>query len=167
MTNILQRLAQLGQQLEDARDKVADLEEQLSEAKEVVNRLEGSTIPDLMTQAEVQDFTLGNGAKLKLDTKVSAVGGVKSAKLHAWLRKVNQAGLIKSVVEVPFKAGTDDEARALVKRLQGDKLEASFLQTVHAASLQSAVKKMLLDGVDVPDDVVSIFPRVKFTPPKS
>lgn len=144
----IDRLQKLASKLLDQRDKVAQLEAELAEAKEAARVTEQDHIAGLMDEIGMAEFTMASGAKLKLGSKIR-FGNLSNPALHDFLRASGNAGLIKAEVTVPFKKGQDQDARELVEKLKAEQLAATFKQTVHWGSLESAIKKMMAEGTEV------------------
>lgn len=164
--DILVRLATAAEDLLTAKAELEAAEDVATKAKAKVDDLEKKLIPELMAEAELQKFTTKSGMHIALEENVRT--NTKSAALHEWLRETGNGGLIKSVVEVPFAKGGDDEARQLVAQLAQRDLRATFVQDVAWNSLQTLVRDMMKQGKEVPLERLGIhlMPEVKVTLPK-
>lgn len=156
MKDALTTLGELAVQLEDTQAEIAALEQKLESLQQREADLSQNMIPEIMGQAGVQEFCT-KSVRLKLDTKVRLPQN--SPKVHEWLRKVGQDGLIKSVVSVPFPKGKEDEARKLVQALGKKQVAADLSQTVAWNSLEKTVKEMLAEGKQIPFDDLGAHPQ--------
>ena len=156
----LTRLSQLSDDLYDAEAKVAQLAADLKVAQGKVKSLTEFDIPELMDTLEMAAFTTKAGDSISVADKLSAK---KLTQKHAaaleWLRANDQAGLIKTLVGIPFTAGSEGDADELVEQLAGEGLAAIKSMEVHHSSLAAAIKQMLKDGVDVPMELLGGYQR--------
>lgn len=156
----LARLSELANELFDAQTEVARISAELKAAQGTVKQLEETTIPELMDALGMDEFKTKSGLKVSVTDKLSAK---KLTQAHAaalkWLRDNGQAGLIKTMVAVPFTAGHESEADELVEQLAGEGIAAQRAMEVHHSSLAAAIKSMLADGIDVPMELLGGFQR--------
>lgn len=159
-TDGLTRLSQLADDLYDAEADVAQLSADLKAAQGDVKTLTEFTIPELMDTLEMAAFTTKAGDSITVQDKLSAK---KLTQRHGpaldWLRANSQGGLIKTVVGVPFTAGSEADADELVEQLSGEGLAAIKSMEVHHSSLAAAIKQMMKDGVDVPMELLGGYQR--------
>lgn len=159
-TDGLARLSQLADNLFDAEALVTGLEVQLRAAQKVVKGLEEFSIPELMDELEMASFRTKSGISVTVSDKLSAR---KLTQKHAaalqWLRENSQGGLIKTLVGVPFTAGSESDADGLVEELAGQGFVATKTLEVHHSSLAAAIRSMLKDGVEVPMELLGGFQK--------
>lgn len=148
----LKDVARMADDLFAAQTRVTELELELKAAQGKVRQLQEFDIPEAMDDLEMDELKTKSGLVIKVADKLNAK---KLTQVHAqaleWLRQNDQAGLIKTNVAVPFVAGHEDEADALVERLAGEGIAAQKGMEVHHSSLSAALKRMLADGVEIPD----------------
>lgn len=142
------RLTLAARQLLDAKLELETAKAAVDAAQAKVNDLEQVLLPALMEEAGCTKWSGADGLYISVSDKVRT--DTKSAKLHEWLRRIGNGGLIKTVVEVPFNKGGDAEARAFVAELAAKEITASYTQDVHWSSLQALVRDMRKKGEDVP-----------------
>jgi hypothetical protein len=144
-------LSQLAEDLFDAEAEVNRLEAEKKVAQDKVKNLSEFVIPDAMETLGMDVIVTKSGLKVEVVDKLSAK---KLTHAHPaaldWLRANNQAGLIKTIVGVPFSAGSEGDADELVEQLSGEGLAAIKSVEVHHSSLTAAIKQMLKEGIDVP-----------------
>lgn len=159
-TDGLTRLSQLADKLFDAETEVTRIQAELKAAQKTVQQLQEHDIPTLMDSLEVEEFKTKSGLKITVGDKLSAK---KLTAAHAaalqWLRDHDQGGLIKTLVGVPFTAGSESDADDLVEQLAGEGIAAEKSMEVHHSSLAAAIKQMLADGVDVPMELLGGYQR--------
>lgn len=159
-TDGLTRLTKLADDLGDAEAEVARLDADLKAAQRKVVALAEQTIPNQMDELGIAEFRTKSGLHIQIIDKLSARKLNQShAEALQWLRDNGQAGLIKTVVGIPFSAGSETDADELVEQLAGEGFAASKGVEVHHSSLGAAIKSMLADGVDVPVELLGGFQR--------
>ena len=153
-------LSQLAEDLFDAEAEVNRLEAEKKVAQGKVKNLSEFTIPDAMETLGIEVVVTKSGLRVEVENRLSAK---KLTHRHAaaldWLRANDQAGLIKTVVGVPFSAGSEGDADELVEQLSGEGLAAIKSVEVHHSSLAAAIKQMLKEGIDVPLDLLGGYQR--------
>ena len=125
-SNELGAIADMAQQMYDLQTEIIQAEESLKRKKQDLTKLAEQSLPDLMQELNIKDFTLNNGAKIKVEDIVSAsipsAGSIERAKgterielqvrqdqCFDWLRANNGGDLIKNNVEVQFGREEDNE----------------------------------------------------------
>lgn len=156
----LTRLSQLADEQFDAETQVTLIEAQLRSAQKKVRDLSEFKIPELMDELEIATFKTKSGVSVEVVDKLSA-GKLTQAHPDAleWLRKNDQGGLIKTLVSVPFTAGSEADADDLVEQLSGEGIASTKSMEVHQSTNASAIKSMLKDGVDVPMKLLKGYQR--------
>jgi len=160
MTDQLAKLSQLADDLFTAQTEVERLNLELKEAQKEVQRLEETAIPEAMEAVGMDEFKTKSGLKIVVEDKLSAKKLTQAhAKALEWLRQHGQGGLIKTTLGIPFSKGSDDDADALLDRLQGEGIACAKLVEVHHSSLAAAIKRMMEEGVDVPLELLGGYSR--------
>ena len=131
-SNELGAIADMAQQMYDLQTEIIQAEESLKRKKQDLTKLAEQSLPDLMQELNIKDFTLNNGAKIKVEDIVSAsipsAGSIERAKgterielqvrqdqCFDWLRANNGGDLIKNNVEVQFGRQEDNECDQFAK----------------------------------------------------
>ena len=83
-SNELGAIADMAQQMYDLQTEIIQAEESLKRKKQDLTKLAEQSLPDLMQELNIKDFTLNNGAKIKVEDIVSAsipsAGSIERAK---------------------------------------------------------------------------------------
>lgn len=160
MSDGLIRLSKLADDLGDAEAKVAQLAADLKAAQRKVVALSERDIPGLMDELGMAAFETKSGLFIEVVDTLSAkkLNQTHTAALQ-WLRDNGQGGLIKTLVAVPFSAGSEGDADELVEELAGEGFAATKNTEVHHSSLGAAMRSMLSDGVDVPVELLGGFQK--------
>lgn len=163
--NLIAQISQTAVELKDAQALVANLEEQLQEAKKNVQHLSERVLPELMDAAEMTSFTTKEGIVIGVSERIRASIPAKTHKeALGWLEDNGEAGIIKRTFTIEF--GRDDNKWA-------DKFERDMKQrkkplpvkrkaAVHPQTLAKAITDKLEAGVDVPMETFGAF-RQRFS----
>ena len=71
-SNELGAIADMAQQMFDLEEEIVAIELSLKQKKQDLNKLANQDLPDLMQELNIKDFSLNNGAKVKVEDVVSA-----------------------------------------------------------------------------------------------
>jgi len=157
----VQRLREVAQRQLDAEKAVEDATEALKTAKENLRRISEEELPNLMDELGFEEFRLGSGLYVTLDTGVhSTITEANNEKAMAWLREHNHGKIIKSLVAVSVK-GDADRTLALKALTAAGFAKGSIASkdTVHHMTLGKFVRDTMKAGVeDIPFDLFSITP---------
>lgn len=108
----LKSIADLAERQIALEDWIERQEERLKEGKKKLAKLTGEELPEAMRQAGVKEFTLENGAELKLDTKIRAnITKANETEAYEWLRQHGGADIIRQKFDLSF--GADEDAKAM------------------------------------------------------
>lgn len=156
---IMDRVRAVYSELLDADAQVERAEAALKAAQERRKQIATVRLPELMTDAELEEFKTLDGKTVKLVSKIRAnVTNPNKAAFYRWLRDNGHGGLIKTLVEVPFGANQQSAASSLADELRREKgLDVGTKESVHPGTLESWVRARLEEGTDIPEDLVNIF----------
>lgn len=152
----LSQLSALAEEQAKAEAEVADLEAQLTAAREKVRDLAERKVPELMDQIGIEEFKTSSGLKIKVaETIRASISQANGPRAFAWLREHGNAAMIKRIVSVAFGKGEDEKAEALVKEL-GEKFECEDKTSVHPSTLSAFVREKLAKGDELPLDLLGV-----------
>lgn len=139
----LQRITAMSNLLQQAIDRVADLERQLVEAKEAQRALEREELPDLMKEFGITSIKLENGASVNVGEEVfAAITEFNRPAAHNWLKKYQFDGIIKSAIEIEFDRDEADRAEEVRDVIEKEfNVVADLGEKIHPATLKSFVKE--------------------------
>lgn len=128
----LGRVEKLARRQIELEDSVSSLGEKLKQAEKDLEQVSRVDIPDLLDEIGMLNFTLKDGAAIKVEDKLKASipkgttpeTEEKARKAFAWLRDHNAGALIKTVISVVIPKGG---ARDKVERKLLDLLDAACL----------------------------------------
>lgn len=159
MNENLKRVTDMANLLIRQSDRVAVLEQDLSDAKAAMVKTQREDLPEVMREFGLLDFTLSTGMKIEIKEDISC-GITEDRKVEAlrWLNEHGFGGLIKTVVSVEFGQGEIESAEELAIKLQGDGLPATANEIVHASTLKSFIKEQLENGQSIPFNLFGVHP---------
>lgn len=154
----LNKLQQLIDQQAKAEAVVADLEAQLSKARESVKDLAERQVPELMDQIGITEFKTTTGLNVGIDETIRAsIPKAKAPLAFAWLKQHDHAAMIKRTVSLSFGKGEDDKANNFCESLDSQSLEYDDKAAVHPATLSAFVREKLENGEEIPLDLFGVF----------
>jgi hypothetical protein len=173
-SNELGAIADLAQQMFDLEEEISAIELSLKQKKQDLNKLANQDLPDLMQELNIKDFSLNNGAKVKVEDVVSASVPSQSSIIRAkgddkaeleirqqqcfeWLRANGGAELIKSNVEVQFGRDEDALCNEFTQELKNRSLHYKRAMGVHPATINSFIKEKIDNGQNIPRDLFKVY----------
>ena len=160
MRNLTGEVTTLAELMMGHEAKMKALLQEAAEEKKNVERIAQIDLPELMLEAEMQEFTMTNGNTVKVKEHVhAAITEANNEEALKWLRDNGFGGLIKAVVKVSFSANEEgiEQATELTEKLvetHGNDVEMK--QTVHAARLKAFVKEQLEAGAEIPRQLFGV-----------
>lgn len=151
--NILARLAAKADEAMAAKRAVEAAEASLKAAQELHRDIIQRQLPELMDEAGQKDCVTSNGFRLTVAEVIRAsIPAANAPVAFAWLEEHGHSSVIKNEVKVQFGRGEDKAATDALAALSGLGLHPDQKRTVHPQTLQSLIKELMADGVDVPLD---------------
>lgn len=168
MSDTLDRVIKLAEQLVEAQANVKRLDEELEIATRLRTQLETEDLPELMREIGMTSVSLANGKTVEVIEEITCgISEQNRAAALAWLDSNNYGGLIKTQLNAAFNRQDRESALELMKNLRneadqaGVEVDCDVKETVHAATLKSFVKEELAKGTPLPFDLFSIHPYNK------
>jgi len=168
MSDQLERIMTMAEQLVQTQDRVKAINDELAEAKREMTRLEQEDLPELMREVGFTSFALKDGRVVELADEISC--GITADNRHAaikWLDDNGFGGLVKTNLNVMFNREDRELALKLAARMAEDAekeeviIDRELVENVHAATLKKFIKEELEKGNAVPFDLFSIHPYSK------
>ena len=161
-SNSMARLSGLARDQKKAEAKVADLQRQLQEAQEELDRIAGRELPDLMQELRLKDFTTEDGVRIEVKESIhTSIPKARQNEAFEWLEKNGHAGMIKRKFVISFNR--DEEAWA--KKFQADlskrkkPVQSTIERKVEPPTLKAFVTRELEQGVDIPQELFGVHRR--------
>lgn len=161
----LDDLKAYGAELEELRAKADEASKLLASYGEKIRILETETLPDMLKNLGIKDFTLMSGAKIALYDIISAsITDENREEAHAWLRAHNHGDIIKNNLTLTFGKGEDEIAKNLTTyllrmRSEGDTKfgDMQLKEAVHPQTLKAFVKGQLTEGKEFPGQLFKLY----------
>ena len=152
----LQRLAD--QQADQAR-VVADLEAQLTRAKEALRVTSENLLPEALDRVGIAEFKTSSGLVVSLKEQVRCgITEERAPKAYEWLREHGRGAIIKRRIALDFGTGEEERVTKLVQLLeQHEFADFDDKQSVNPQTLGAFVRNALAEGLDIPLDLFGVF----------
>ncbi len=160
--NLMARIQGLAQEQMSAETRIANLEEQLMEARAALRDVKEVRLPELLDEADLglSIITTPAGHRVELAVAIrGSIPGPKETEAFRWLEEHENGKLIKRTFNIEF--GKNDEAWA--SKFERDcaqrkrPLNIKRKKGVHPQTLQAFVRQQLDEGVDFPMDLFGVF----------
>lgn len=171
----LSQIAERGARLLQIESAKAQLQKRIDEMTEEEDRISKITLPALMQQIGVQEFTLTTGERILVKPIISASIPSKSAiekerdsekrfdlqskfdVAMEYLVQNNAEAIIKNFVVVALGKDSDEDAKRVVDTISDLGFVASLSKGVHPSTLTSWVKERLTNGDPVDFEILSVY----------
>ena len=136
--------------LHEMQEKYQKQEADLKKFKQEILEMETRTIPDIMMELGVAEFTNTDGVKVTIKPFVSAsIPKNRMEEAHTWLKDNGHGDLIKHLVSVDVGKQCDDASRALMA-LSKLGLDPTDKENVHSQTLKAFVREQVEAGEPIP-----------------
>lgn len=161
-SDLLSRISVAGEQQLQIANEIEDLERQIKEKKFELQTVSETTLPALMDEAGMKEFTTLSGIKIKVQEQVTASCPAPStrdpelmkrrSRIFKWLDDHNYGKLISRELVVDFDRAQAEKALELEKQLRGEKYNVKRQYNIHPMTFNKFVRDLLSDGKEVPED---------------
>jgi len=111
-------------------------------------------MPMFLIEHGMSEFTATDGIRYEMKNYVSArVEERKKDEFFAWLEETGRGDLIRKDLEVSVK---DYDLTGLTEYLESEKLSFSIKQGVHPQTLNAMVRRALVSGDELPEELMRI-----------
>ena len=145
---------------QDLQAQISQLEDQTSQLKEALRKLQEEEMPELFSEAGVSGIILPNGVTVQVDTSIHCgIPAERKDEAFDWLKANNHGDLIKNEFVVKFGRKEDNmvgDFRALAEKLG---LKFDNKQKVEPMTLKAFVKEQMKSGTPLPQDLFGVFIR--------
>ena len=145
---------------EKEKARISRLDLELKEAKKSLRKILDVDIPELMNELCLATVTTKDGLAVEVVPFTDcSIPVANKDKAMTWLRDNGYGDLIKRQVIAAFGAGEDEVAEKAVAALR-EYTDAGAIddkQAIHPQTLKAWAREQLAEGVDLPDDVFSIY----------
>jgi hypothetical protein len=144
--------------LKDLEDEISNAEESLNKLKEQARILSQIEIPLMMQEMHITKLKLKDGESVEVKPFYSAsIPPETQEKAFEWLRNNGLGDIIKNDVIVTFGRGEDNKAAQYAVLARGQGFEPVQKVGVHAQTLKAVVRERIESGQDMPSDLFKTY----------
>lgn len=131
---------------------VAQIEEQLKAARAKLRKVQENDLPEAMLACNMEKFTTTDGLNVSVsETLYASVAKKNKPAAAKWLIENDLGALVKEDVIVSFDGGKHEGVQDLLLLLQDAGVNNfTTAESMNTASIKSAIKELLGEGVEVP-----------------
>lgn len=151
-------IAQLAKQIEEEEQGMARLLAEMEEAKKRHTKLTTIDLPDVMEACNMETFVTNDGLAVKVEKKTRT--SLPAARIEAgcdWLEEHDSGAIVKRVVSIAFNKEDEDKAKMMTEILGNTFPETQQKRSVHPSTLNSHIRQMIEQGMDVDLDLFGVF----------
>ena len=144
--------------LKDLEDEISNAEESINKLKEQARILSQIEIPIMMQEMHITKLKLKDGESVEVKPFYSAsISPEIQEKAFEWLRNNGLGDIIKNDITVTFGRGEDNKAAQYAVLARGQGFEPVQKVGVHAQTLKAVVRERIESGQDMPSDLFKTF----------
>tara|TARA_Y100001973_G_C5198420_1_gene335881 strand:+ start:1162 stop:1734 length:573 start_codon:yes stop_codon:yes gene_type:complete len=152
-------VSDLAQKQVEAKNKVDQLTEELSLAKEELRDIQERQLPEKMAEVGFSEIKLNNGVKIVIQDFYNAhISKANSEQAFAWLEDNGFGDIIKHEVGVKFGKDQSIDAVSAYDQLRAMGFTPYNNKGVHSSTLKAWVKEQIESGNgNIPTDIFGLF----------
>lgn len=144
--------------------EIDEIESVLNERKEQQRKLLEETIPNMLSELDMKDFTMSDGSKITVKPFYSAtIKEENRALAYEWLRDNGFDDIIKNTVSVRFGRGEDQLCDALLNQLREQNYPVEQAQKIEPQTLKAWARDMVERGNAFPTELFGVYIGQKAT----
>jgi len=160
----LSSVAALAKRAKVLEKEIDDLEKSLSERKEQQRKLLEESIPNMLSELGMKDFSMADGSKITVKPFYSAsIPEEKRAEAYEWLRDNGFDDIIKNTVSVRFGRGEDELCDQLLNLLREQNYPVEQAQKIEPQTLKAWVREQVERGNAFPTELFGVYVGQKAT----
>jgi len=138
--------------------RIADLEEELKDAKREHRKIAEDLLPAAMDEHGMSQLKMDDGSEISVSPYYSAsISKDRADEAFQWLTEAGHGSLIKNHVTAAFGRGEDNLAKDLLAELDQRGMATQTKTWVEPMTLKSFVKEQVEKGENLPYDLLGIF----------
>ena len=138
--------------------RIADLEEELKDAKREHRKIAEDLLPAAMDEHGMSQLKMDDGSEISVSPYYSAsISKDRADEAFQWLTEAGHGSLIKNHVTAAFGRGEDNSAKDLLAELDQRGMATQTKTWVEPMTLKSFVKEQVEKGENLPYDLLGIF----------
>jgi hypothetical protein len=156
--NALKSVAKAANSMQALARRVAVLELHLKLAKEEFRTLQEQTLPDLMTEVGLSEFTLADGTAVEIKPIVDCtLPKERSVEGCDWLVANGHEGVVTTEIVLRFARGRAALVEQVIQHLRKIKLHAAPEYRVHPQTLKKLYRELTEQGQTLPDELFNTY----------
>jgi hypothetical protein len=160
----LSSVGALAKRAKELEKEIDDIEDILKERKEQQRKLLEDTIPAMLQELGMSDFTMADGSKITVKPFYSAsIKEDNRAQAYEWLRDNGYDDIIKNTVSVRFGRGEDGLCDTLLNQLREQNYPVEQAQKIEPQTLKAWVREQVERGSDFPTELFGAYVGQKAT----
>lgn len=158
----LDEIVALAEQQRELERLVEEGEAALKKLKAQLRAVQEESLPLVMIEARMQEFTLQDGYKVKIKEDFSVgIPAARRDEAFSWLEEKGYGGLIKTEVTAEFGKGELDKAKKLIAILVKQNYTCGLHRDVHWQTLKAFINESVRENRAVPLDLFGATPVTK------
>jgi len=154
----LSSVGALAKRAKELEKEIDDIEDILKERKEQQRKLLEDTIPAMLQELGMSDFTMADGSKITVKPFYSAsIKEENRAQAYEWLREHGYDDIIKNTVSVRFGRGEDGLCDTLLNQLREQNYPVEQAQKIEPQTLKAWVREQVERGSDFPTELFGAY----------
>jgi hypothetical protein len=160
----LTSVAALARRAKMLEKEIEEHESVLKERKEQLRKLEEESIPNMLNELGMKDFTMADGSKITVKPFYSAsIKEENRAQAYEWLREHGYDDIIKNTVSVRFGRGEDQLCDTLLNQLREQNYPVEQAQKIEPQTLKAWVREQVERGSEFPTELFGVYVGQKAT----
>lgn len=164
----VEQVGKLAKEIVDREKTILEIEGKLEIEEKALNRVQGLTLPELLTEMGITSLRLIDGSELEVKNLYAcSISDARKELAHKWLEDNGFGSLIKKKVIVILERGDVQAETDLTSWLAQNKYEFDIDEAVNYKTLESFVKGQMEsveeETVKPPFDLFGIFVAKKAT----
>lgn len=160
----LSSVAALAKRAKMLEKEIEEIEFVLKERSEQLRKMQEETLPNMLTELGMKEFTMSDGSKITVKPFYSAsIKEENRAQAYEWLRDNGYDDIIKNTVSVRFGRGEDQLCETLLNLLREQSYPVEQAQKIEPQTLKAWVREQTERGTAFPTDLFGVFIGQKAT----
>lgn len=159
-TDVLAKISNLANDLKKKNKEIAEAEQALKKLKGQQKEIQEERLPALFEQvgwsvgAKIQT---GDGTPLSFEEVIhTSIAGAKKPAAIRWLDDNNHGGIVSRNVVIGFNKCDEEKVQKLLKLIGRGWPNHKTELDVNGASVKALIKRLLKEGVDVPQETFGV-----------
>jgi DNA-binding protein H-NS len=160
----LSSVAALAKRAKMLEKEIEEFESVLKERQEQLRKMQEETLPNMLAELGMKEFTMSDGSKITVKPFYSAsIKEENRAQAYEWLRDNGYDDIIKNTVSVRFGRNEDKLCESLLNQLREQNYPVEQAQKIEPQTLKAWVREQTERGTAFPTELFGVFIGQKAT----